>query len=80
MQENRQLADHDNGSPEPLRYHVERLDDVRERLAHLEGRMESLATKEDIANAKIAMMTLWVTLGLIFVMALVNAAIRFWPS
>lgn len=51
---------------EPLRpsgYDVERLDDVRDRVARIEGKMESFATKEDVANAKVALIFLWVGAG-----------------
>ena len=38
---------------EPGGYHAERLDDVSTRVARMEGRMDSMATKEDVANAKV---------------------------
>jgi hypothetical protein len=90
------LADSQNGPLQPSSYHVGRLDDVRERLASaetaiaslaskadIEGirkQIDSLATKEDVANAKLALMTLWVGVATMVVVGVVGALIRFWPD
>ena len=66
---------------------IERLDDVSERLSKIEGQlphlasksdlpsMESYATKEDVANAKLSMIHTLLMVGLAFVAAVINIAI-----
>ena len=41
-------------------YYNERLDDVHTRLARIEGKMESLASREDLANAKYHLLSYWI--------------------
>ncbi len=53
-------------------YYDEKLDDVSTRLARVEGRMESVATKEDVANAKLSMVMMWVGFGIAIMLSLVN--------
>ena len=74
------MASFDNVPTQESNYHIERLDDVRERLSHMEGRMESFATKEDVANAKLAVILLWVGAAVMVLSAVVSALIRFWPG
>lgn len=52
-----------NGDVLPSSYHVERLDDVRERLANLEGRMENVATEAMLERLKTAMLITWITVS-----------------
>ncbi len=40
-------------------YHTERLDDVDTRLARIEGKMPHMASKEDVANAKLFLYLSW---------------------
>ena len=54
-------------------YDVRRLDDVRERVAALEKALESCATKEDVANAKVWLITTWV--GILIAVAVGAASI-----
>ncbi len=54
-------------------YDVQRLDDVRERVAALEKALESCATKEDVANAKVWLITTWV--GILIAVAVGAASI-----
>ena len=53
-------------------YYNERLDDVQTRLSRIEGRMESLASREDLANAKYNLLSYWVGLALAIVVGIVN--------
>ena len=53
-------------------YYNERLDDVHTRLARIEGKMESLASREDLANAKFHLLSYWIGLGLAITVATVN--------
>ena len=53
-------------------YYNERLDDVRTRLAHIEGRMESLASREDLANAKFNLLQYWIGLGIAITLGVAN--------
>ncbi len=69
-----------NQSPEVGGYQVERLDDVSRRLSCMEGRMESFATKEDVANAKLQMMITWVGVGITILITVGTIAIRFWSD
>ena len=48
---------------ESSEYYVARLDDVLDRVARIEGEMKSFATKEDVANAKVVLIFLWVGAG-----------------
>ena len=84
------------GPFQPSSYHVGRLDDVRERLAcaetaiaslatkaDIEGLKEQikpLATKNDVTNAKLAMVTLWVGVSAMVVVGVISTLIRFWPT
>ena len=49
--------------PRDAGYNVQRLDDVRERVAALEKSSEYYATKEDVANAKVWLITTWAGIG-----------------
>lgn len=60
---------------QPGGYYNERLDDVNTRLARIEGRMESLATREEVANAKFNLLAYWVGLGLAIIIGAVNISI-----
>ena len=60
--------------------HIERLDDVVARVARIEGRLESFATKEDVANAKYAMLIAWIGISVAVLTAVVSIALRFWPG
>lgn len=55
----------------------DRVYNVVSRVATLEGMMKEMATKSDVANAKVSMLTMWFTLGAIIVMAAINAVVRF---
>lgn len=68
------------GSARSETYHVERLDDVNTRLSRIEGRMESLATKEDVANAKIQLYTVWGVAAITVIIGIANVLARIWPS
>ena len=48
---------------------------TKAEIAQIQGK--DFATKEDVANAKVSMITMWVTLAVIVGMAVVNALIRF---
>ena len=52
------MADSD-GSVRREEYNTERLNDVRDRVSRMEGRLESLASKEDVANAKFHLTVSW---------------------
>ena len=68
-----------NESIGPGGYHTQRLDDVSERLARLEGKMDSVATKEDVANAKVAMILAFVAMAITVLIGIVGIVVRFWP-
>ena len=68
------MAEYRNDPLEPYRYHLERLDDVRDRVSRIEGEMKSFATKEDVANAKVALIFLWVGAGAAILAAAVSLA------
>ena len=57
------MAESNNRPIESSEYYVARLDDARDRIARIEGEMKSFATKEDVANAKVALIYLWVGAG-----------------
>ncbi len=61
-------------------YHVERLDDVSTRLARLEGRMDLMASREDVANAKYSMTLAWIGIAVAVLVGAVSIAVRFWPG
>lgn len=69
-----------NQPPQVGGYQVERLDDVSRRLSYMEGKMDSLATKEDVANAKLQMMITWVGVGITILITVGTIAIRFWST
>ena len=60
-------------------YHQERLDDVNTRLSRMEGEFKSLATKEDLANAKLSMISFWIAVGAMLT-AIASVLLRFWPT
>lgn len=60
-------------------YHVARLDDVSTRLARVEGRMDSLATKEDVSNAKLHMLLSWIGIAIAILVGAASVILRFWP-
>ena len=70
------MAEYRNDPLEPYRYHLERLDvDVRDRVSRIEGEMKSgIATKEDVANAKVALIFLWVGAGAAILAAAASVA------
>ena len=78
------MSNASDSNPQPSHYHVGRLDSVSDRLSNIEGKMGSLATKEDLANAKFTLLVSWVTIGAAVGVAIVSAiagiVIRFWPS
>ena len=45
-------------------YNTRRIDDIDTRLARLEGRMDLMATREDVANAKYSTMMAWIGIGI----------------
>lgn len=45
-----------NGSLRDDAYRTERIDDVHNRVARIEGRIEFLASKEDVANVKYSLL------------------------
>ena len=53
-------------------YYDEKLDDVSTRLARMEGRMDGMATKEDVANAKLNMVMMWVGFAVAIGIGLIN--------
>lgn len=61
-------------------YHVERLDDVSTRLARLEGRMDLMASREDVANAKYSMILAWIGIAVAVLVGAVSIVVRFWPG
>ena len=67
-------------SPRFADYQSERIDDINTRLARLEGRMESMATREDVANAKYSTMMAWIGIGIAVLVGLVSIIVRFWPG
>ncbi len=64
--------------PRPIAYDIQRLDDVRERVAALEKSSEYYATKEDIANAKVWLITTWVGIGVAVLVGAGNIIVRLW--
>ena len=42
--------------------------------------MESLATKEDVANAKLQLYTVWVVAAITVIVGIANVLARVWPS
>ncbi len=38
-----------------------------------------MATKEEVANAKLALITLWFGVGAMLIIGLATAVMRFWP-
>ncbi len=80
------MATPSNGNRE-AEYYRTRLDDVNKsvadlkaQVARIEGRLESVATKEDVANAKFALVVAWSAALLTALIAVVTFAIRFWPA
>ena len=69
-----------NGSFQVGGYHTERLDDVSTRLARVEGRMDSLATKEDVSNAKYGMLLSWIGIAIAVLVGIGTILARFWPG
>ena len=70
-----------SGDVLPFSYHVERLDDVRERLANLEGRMESMATEAMLERLKTAMLITWISVSIgVFaaVATVIGTLVRLW--
>ena len=65
----------DGGNVRVGGYYDERLDDVSTRLARMEGRMDAVATKEDVANAKLSMVMMWVGFAVAIVISLVNIGV-----
>ena len=61
-------------------YHVERLDNVSNRLSYVEGQMKSMATKEDVANAKLYLIITGVGLLVVFLVGIAGMVARFWPQ
>lgn len=59
-------------------YNTERLEDVRDRVARIEGRLDSLATREDVANAKLAMYIAYTSIGVSILVAIGTIAVRIW--
>lgn len=69
-----------NGSLRSEGYHLRRLDDVHTRVAYIEGRLESFATKEDVANAKYALLVAYISIGISVLVAVGSIVIRVWPG
>ena len=71
-----------NGSLRSERYQIERLDDVRDRVSNIEGRLEelikTLATKEDVANAKLAMFIAYIGIGMSLLIGIGSIVVRLW--
>ena len=70
----------DNGDLRVGGYHAEKLDDVSTRLARIEGKMESFATKEGLSNAKYSMMMSWIGLGIAILVGAASIILRVWPD
>ena len=70
----------DNSGFVPGGYHTERLDDVSTRLARVEGKMDGLATKEDVANAKYGMLMYWIGMAVAVLIGIGGIVARFWPA
>jgi hypothetical protein len=70
----------DSDEPVVGGYHTEKLDDVSTRLARIEGEMKSLATKEDVANAKFNLLATWVGIGVAIAVGVAGIVARFWPA
>lgn len=71
------MASRDVNAPRPDSYQVERLDDVSNRLSHIEGELKGMATKADVANAKYSMLLAWLGLGMAVVVGAASIIIRF---
>ncbi len=69
-------ASQDNGNIRAAGYDVQRLDDVRERVAALEKALGSCATKEDIANAKVWLITTWVGISIAVIVGAASVLVR----
>ncbi|MDE2816595.1 MAG: hypothetical protein OXM03_01585 [Chloroflexota bacterium] len=67
-----------NGSLRSEGYHVQRLDDVLARVSYIEGRLEALATKEDVANAKYALLVAYISIGISVLVAVGAIVMRIW--
>ena len=70
----------ENDGPREGGYHVERLDDVSTRLARLEGRMDSFATKEDLSNAKYNVLVAWIGFAIAIIVGAFSIGLRIWGS
>ena len=78
-------GDAGNGDYRRRQYNVEEhLSNVRERVAKLEQRDEDYAeiyaTKAEVANAKLALVTLWGGMLVTGGVGVASALIRFWPD
>ena len=67
-----------NGSLRSEGYHIQRLDDVLSRVSYIEGRLEALATKEDVANAKYALLVAYISIGISVLVAVGTIVLRVW--
>ena len=73
------MPDNQNPQPQETRiagYDIQRLDDVRERVSALEKASEYYATKEDVANAKVWLITTWVGIGVAVLIGAGNIIVR----
>ena len=61
-------------------YDTRRIDDISTRLARLEGKMEAMASKEDVANAKYTMTMAWIAMAVAILVGVVSIIVRFWPG
>ena len=64
--------------PRDIDYDIQRLDDVRERVAALEKSSEYYATKEDVANAKVSLILAWTGIGVAVLIGAGNIIVRLW--
>ena len=69
------MVDSQDGPVQPGSYHVGRLDDVRERLSSVETALKSLASKEDVATAKFAMLATIVAMSISAVAAIATVIV-----
>lgn len=71
-----------NGQPEAREtpscggYHSEGLDSVDTRLARIEGQMPHMASKDDVANAKLTLIMAWVGVGVSLLVGAILIAVR----
>ena len=75
------MPDNQNPQPQETRivgYDIQRLDDVRERVAALEKASEYYATKEDVANAKVSLILAWTGIGVAVVVGAASIIVRIW--